>query len=109
MQAASSAKTHPYGDRNLQPPLPGRRESSMQDTIYIRDELVLEAHPDPDNPHILLRRKGELGDVRVYLNEVRYLADAVWAFAATIHVILRLETPSLAAGMIYWLQFADTT
>jgi hypothetical protein len=33
----------------------------MQDIIYIRDELVLEAHPQGDNPHILLRREGEPG------------------------------------------------
>ena len=41
----------------------------MQDTIYIRDELVLEAHPD--GPYILLRREGEPGSVQVRLNEVR--------------------------------------
>jgi len=44
----------------------------MQHTIYIADELVLEAHPD--GPYILLRREGQPGAVRVYLNEVRYLA-----------------------------------
>jgi hypothetical protein len=47
----------------------------MQRTIYIRDELVLEAHPE--GPHILLRREGEPDAVRIYLNEVRYLADAM--------------------------------
>jgi hypothetical protein len=31
----------------------------MQNTIYIRDELVLEAHPE--GPYILLRREGESG------------------------------------------------
>ena len=54
----------------------------MKDTIYIRDELVLEAYPDPDNPHIRLRREGEPSTVRVYLNEVRYLAEAMCAMAA---------------------------
>ena len=48
-------------------------------TIYIRDELVLEAHPD--GPYILLRREGLPGTVRVYLNEVRYLADALCTMA----------------------------
>jgi hypothetical protein len=51
-----------------------------QDTIHIRDELVLVAHPD--GRHILLRREGEPGAVRIYLDEVRYLADAVCAMAA---------------------------
>ena len=49
-------------------------------TIYIRDELALEAHPD--GPYILLRREGEPGTVRVCLNEVRYLADALCSMAA---------------------------
>ena len=44
----------------------------MQDEIYIRDELVLETHPD--RPYVLLRRKGEAGSVQVRLNEVRYLS-----------------------------------
>jgi hypothetical protein len=52
----------------------------MQDIIHIRDELVLEA--PPDGPYILLRRDGEPGAVRIYLNEVRYLADAVSKMAA---------------------------
>ena len=56
----------------------------MQSTIYIRDELVLEAHPDSDNPHILIRREGEADAVRVYLNEVRYLTDAMHSMAAEI-------------------------
>jgi hypothetical protein len=51
------------------------QEAKMQHTIYIADELVLEAHPD--GPHILLRREGEPGSVRVYLHKVRYLADAL--------------------------------
>jgi hypothetical protein len=54
----------------------------MQYTIYIRDELVLEAHPESDGPHILLRREGEPGSVRIYLNEVRYLAAAMRMIAA---------------------------
>jgi len=52
----------------------------VNDTICIRDELVLEAHPD--GPYILLRREGEPGTVRVYLNGVRYLADAMCSMAA---------------------------
>lgn len=52
----------------------------MQRTIYIRDELVLEAHPD--GSYILLRREGEPGSVCVYLNEVRYLTDATCSMAA---------------------------
>jgi hypothetical protein len=54
----------------------------MQDTIYIADELVLEAHPD--GPYILLRREGEPGSVRVHLHEVRYLADALCSMAAGV-------------------------
>lgn len=49
---------------------------------------MLEAHPE--GPYILLRREGEPGSVRVYLKEVRYLADAVCAMAA--------QTAGLAAG-----------
>ena len=45
----------------------------MQHTITIRDELVLEAHPEGGSPHILLRRVGEPGAVRIQVNEVRYL------------------------------------
>jgi hypothetical protein len=56
------------------------RRKTLQRTIYIRDELVLEARPD--GPYILLRREGEPGAVRIYLNEVRYLADAMCAMAA---------------------------
>jgi len=52
----------------------------VQQTIYTRDELVLEARPE--GRYILLRREGEHGSVRVYLNEVRYLADAVCTMAA---------------------------
>ena len=62
----------------------------MPNTIYIRDELVLEAGLDADGPHILLRREGEPGTVRVYLNEVRYLADALCSMAA--------DTAGAAAG-----------
>jgi hypothetical protein len=52
----------------------------MQDIIYIHDELVLEAHSE--GPYIVLRREGEPAFVRVYLNEVRYLADALCSMAA---------------------------
>ena len=54
----------------------------MQHTIYIRDELVLEA--PPDGRYILLRREDEPGSVRIYLNEVRYRAGAMWAMAAQV-------------------------
>ena len=54
----------------------------MQRTIYIRDELVLEAYPD--GPYILLRREGQPNAVRIYLNEVRYLADAMCTMAAQV-------------------------
>jgi hypothetical protein len=68
----------------------------MQDIIYIADELVLEAHPD--GPYILLRREGEPGDVRVYLNEVRYLADALCSMAAgMVGAIVGDEDPSGSA------------
>ena len=43
---------------------------------------MLEAHPD--GPYILLRREGEPGAVRIYLNEVRYLADAMCAMAGEV-------------------------
>jgi hypothetical protein len=56
----------------------------MQDTIYIRDELVLEAQREPDGPHILLRRLDEPGTVCAYLNEVRYMADAMCSMAADV-------------------------
>ena len=55
---------------------------TVQDIIFIADELVLEAHPD--GPYILLRREGEPGSVRVYLDEVRYLADALCSMAAEV-------------------------
>ena len=54
----------------------------MQSTIHIHDELILEAHLDADEPHILLRREGEPGSVRVHLNEVRYLISALASMAA---------------------------
>jgi hypothetical protein len=54
----------------------------MQHAIYSADELVLEAHPD--GPYILPRREGEVGEVRVYLNEMRYLADALCSMAAGV-------------------------
>lgn len=59
----------------------------MKDTIQIRDELALEAHPE--GLYILLRRDGEPASVRVYLNEVRYLADALCSMAAGMagHVV----------------------
>ncbi|MBN1247495.1 MAG: hypothetical protein JXC32_07535 [Anaerolineae bacterium] len=56
----------------------------MQHTIYIRDELVLRAHLEGDSPHTLLRREGESGAVRIQVNEVRYLADAMLDMAAQI-------------------------
>ena len=61
----------------------------MQHIICVRDELVLAAHPEVDSPHILFQREGESGAVRVYLNEVRYLADAMRDMAAQIagHVV----------------------
>jgi hypothetical protein len=54
----------------------------MQHAIYSADELVLEAHPE--GPYIFLRREGEVGEVRVYLNEMRYLADALCSMAAGV-------------------------
>ena len=54
----------------------------MQPTLHVRDELVLAAHLDADEPHILLRREGELGTVCVRLNEVRYLISALGSMAA---------------------------
>jgi hypothetical protein len=54
----------------------------MQQAIYIRDELALEAHLDGDQPHIPIRQEGELDAVKVYLDEVRYLADARCPMAA---------------------------
>jgi hypothetical protein len=54
----------------------------VQQTIYTRDELVLEARPE--GRYILLRREGEHGSVRVYLNEVRYLVDGMWARSAGV-------------------------
>ncbi len=51
----------------------------MEDIIHVGHGLVLEACPD--GPHILLRREGEPGAVRIFLNEVRYLADAMCARA----------------------------
>lgn len=69
----------------------------MKDTIYIRDQLVLEAHPE--GPYILIRREGEPGSVRVYLNEVRYLADAMWSMAAEMAgSIVGDEEPGRDAG-----------
>jgi hypothetical protein len=62
----------------------------MQDVIYIREELVLEAHPD--GRYILLRREGEPGVVRIYLNEVRHLADAMCAMAAGMAGLLAVDS-----------------
>jgi hypothetical protein len=53
----------------------------MQDTIYIRDERVLEAKPGPDSLHILLCREGERGAVRMHLNKVGYLAHPLCSIA----------------------------
>jgi hypothetical protein len=52
--------------------------------IHIQDRLFDEAHLDGDASHILLRREGEPGTVRAYLNEVRYLTDALCSVAAEI-------------------------
>jgi hypothetical protein len=69
----------------------------MQRTIYIRDEMVLEAHPE--ERCILLRREGEPGSVRVYLNEVRYLADAMCSMAAEMAgFVVGDEEPGRDAG-----------
>ena len=54
----------------------------MQDTIYIRDELVLEARSD--GPCILLGREGEPGSVQVRLNEVRCLIEALCSMAGVV-------------------------
>jgi hypothetical protein len=43
---------------------------------------IIEAHSGA--PHILLRSAGEPDTVRVYLNEVRYLADALYSMVAEI-------------------------
>jgi hypothetical protein len=53
-------------------------------TIYICDELALEAHPDCASPHILLQREREHGAVCIQVNEVRHLADAMRDMAAQI-------------------------
>jgi hypothetical protein len=58
----------------------------MQRTIYTRDELVLEAHPE--GPYILLRREGEPGSAHVYVNEVCHLADTLCAMAAEMAGVL---------------------
>ena len=56
----------------------------MYQTIHIQDELALEAHLDADEPHILLRREGEPGAVRVVLGDVRYLISALGSMAGVI-------------------------
>ena len=55
---------------------------SVQDTICIGDGLVLKARPN--GLYILLRRKGEADAARIYLNEVRHLADALREMAAEV-------------------------
>jgi hypothetical protein len=52
--------------------------------IYIRDELVIIPHLDGDDPHIVITRAGEAGQVRVNLNEVRYLVSALIDMSATM-------------------------
>ena len=42
------------------------------------------AHSDRDNPYVLVWREGESGTVRMVLDEVRYLADALASMAAEI-------------------------
>jgi hypothetical protein len=54
----------------------------MQNAIQTGDGLVLEAHPD--GPCILLRREGEPDTVRVCLNEVHHLVDAMYTMAADV-------------------------
>jgi hypothetical protein len=49
-----------------------------------RNESLLEACPDAVAPHILLKRAGEPDTVRIYLNEVRYLADAMCSMAGRV-------------------------
>jgi hypothetical protein len=64
----------------------GKRKScdrAMQPIIiHIRDELVLEAHLDADEPLALPAEGGEPDAVRMYLNEVRYLIRALGSMAA---------------------------
>jgi hypothetical protein len=59
----------------------------VKDTIQIRDELVLEAHSE--ERCVLICREGESDAVRVYLDEVRYLAEAMCSMAAEMagHVV----------------------
>jgi hypothetical protein len=65
----------------------------VRDTIYIRDELVLEAHPE--GPYIVLRREGEPSAVRIYLNELRHLADAMCSMATEVAgLVVGEEEPS---------------
>ena len=64
----------------------------MQHTIHIRDELVLEAHLDAGEPHILLRREGEPGAARVYLGDVRYLMSALGSMAAEMAGVIVGDT-----------------
>ena len=52
----------------------------MQDTVHIGAGLVLEAHAD--GLYIVLRREGERVAVRIFLDEVRHLADAMCSMAA---------------------------
>jgi hypothetical protein len=52
--------------------------------IHIRDELVIIPHLDDDDPHIVITRDGDPGQVRVYLNEVRYLVSALIDMSATL-------------------------
>jgi hypothetical protein len=55
----------------------------------IQAPLVRRGTSQKRKPHIRLRREGKPGAVPVYLNEVRYLADAMLDMAAQIagHVV----------------------
>jgi hypothetical protein len=68
----------------------------VQHTIYIRDELVLEAHLD--RLYILLRRECAPDSVRICLNEVRYLADALCSMAAEMAGVTTGDDPSSWSG-----------
>ena len=72
-------------NQNLKCPecVPGVRVCTRSlEACTCRDELVLEAHLDADEPHIVLRREGEPGSVAVHLNEACYLISALGSMAA---------------------------
>ena len=51
----------------------------MRHTIAICDALVLEAHPEDDSPHILLRREAEPSAERFYVSKARPLGFVMCA------------------------------